>query len=99
MCTTPEPVVIITAVASFFAAGSDLAMFDELMTRIPRDQKVTFAGVDYSVTNLAGIIAPLAGAAAVAVVGIELAMVAGAAVSMVGVGLFIHARGSALPQG
>ncbi|MFN8623715.1 MAG: hypothetical protein U0869_23485 [Chloroflexota bacterium] len=91
LCATPEPVVVLTALGAFFAAGSDLALFDELMVRIPRDQPVTFAGVDYAVTNLAGIVAPLVGAAIVAVVDIQLGLVVGAAVSMVGLGLFVRA--------
>jgi MFS family permease len=91
LCTTPEPVAVLTAIGMFFGAGSDLALFDELMDLIPRDQKVTFAGVDYAVTNLAGIIAPLVGAAIVAVVSIELGLVAGAALSLAGLGLFLRA--------
>jgi hypothetical protein len=102
LCTTPEPIALLTALSAFFAAGSDLALFDELMGRIPRDQPVTFAGVDYAVTNLAGIAAPLAGAAIVAVVGIELGLVAGAAVSMVGLAMFVRAGtwrgGAAIPS-
>jgi hypothetical protein len=54
---------------------------------------VTFAGVDYAITNLAGIIAPLAGAALVGVVGLGWGLVAGAAVSMVGFAMFVRAGG------
>ena len=89
--TSPEIVAVLSAVGAFFAAGSDLALFDEFMVRIPRDQAVTFAGVDYALTNLAGIIAPLVAAVLVGVVGIEWALVAGAAVSLVGLGLFVRA--------
>ena len=91
LTTSPEVVAVISAVGAFFAAGSDLALFDELMGRIPRDQAVTFAGVDHALTNLAGIIAPLVAAVLVGVVGIEWALVAGAAVSLVGLGMFVRA--------
>jgi len=89
--TSPEVVAVLSAVGAFFAAGSDLALFDELMGRIPRDQAVTFAGVDYALTNLAGIIAPLVAAVLVGVVGIEWALAAGAAVSLVGLAMFVRA--------
>lgn len=91
LTTSPELVAAITAVGAFFAAGSDLSLFDELMARIPRDQTVTFAGVDYAVTNLAGIIAPITAAILVGIVGIEWALVAGAFVSLVGLGMFARA--------
>lgn len=89
--SSPEVVAGLSAVGAFFAAGSDLALFDELMRRIPRDQAVTFAGVDYALTNLAGIIAPLAAAVLVGVLDIQLALVAGALVSLAGLGLFMRA--------
>jgi Na+/melibiose symporter-like transporter len=89
--TSVEVVVVVTAVGAFFAAGSDLALFDELMARIPRDRSVTFAGVDHAITNLAGIVAPLAGAALVGVVGLGWGLVAGAVVSTVGLGMFVRA--------
>ena len=91
LTTSPELVAAITAMGAFFAAGSDLSLFDELMARIPRDQTVTFAGVDYAVTNLAGIIAPITAAVLVGIVGIEWALVAGAFVSLVGLGMFARA--------
>lgn len=99
--TSVEVVVAVTAIGAFFAAGSDLALFDELMARIPRDRSVTFAGVDYAITNLAGIVAPLAGAALVSIVGLGWGLVAGAAVSMVGFALFVRAggRGAAAAPG
>jgi hypothetical protein len=89
--TSPELVAALSALGAFFAAGSDLALFEELMLRIPRDRVVTFAGVDYAVTNLAGILAPLAGAVLVGIVGIQGGLVAGAALSLAGFVLFLRA--------
>jgi len=95
--SSPEVVAVLSAIGAFFAAGSDLALFDELMRRIPRDQAVTFAGVDYALTNLAGIIAPLVGAVLVGVLDIQLALVAGALVSLAGLGLFVRAARAVPP--
>lgn len=83
-----ELVTLVTIVGAFFGAGADLALFDELLARIPRDRVATASGVDSTATNLAGIVAPLLGAALAAIVGVELAIVAGAGIGLAGFALF-----------
>jgi hypothetical protein len=81
-------VVLISAVGAFFAAGTDLALFDEMMMRIPRVGAVRYAGIDYALVNLAGIVAPIAAAAVATVASLEAGILVGAAVSGIGVLLF-----------
>lgn len=85
---SPEVVIVLSMVGAFFAAGTDLALFDELLGRIPRDHLTTFSGLDASVTNLAGIVAPLTGAALAEIAGVEAAIAVGAAVSLCATLLF-----------
>jgi hypothetical protein len=81
-------VTALSAVGAFFTAGSDLALFDEMMKRIPPLHAVTFAGIDYALVNLAGIVAPLVAAVLAEVVGIAPALVVGASVSVAGFVMF-----------
>ncbi|MFO1541597.1 MAG: MFS transporter [Chloroflexota bacterium] len=88
---SPEVVILLSMIGAFFVAGVDLALFDELLGRIPRDHLTTFSGLDASVTNLAWIVAPLTGAALAEIAGVEAAIVVGAAVSLVAALLFVAA--------
>ena len=84
-----EPVVIVVvALGSLFAAGTDLALFDELMRTIPKGQGLTFAAIDQSAMNAAGIAAPLLGTLLAGVIGIPNALVVGSALSLAGFVLF-----------
>jgi hypothetical protein len=61
-------VAAIAFVIGVAGAGVQLAMFDQLMRRVPMDHGVTFASVDQSVQNVALVLAPnLAGVLAVAI--------------------------------
>jgi len=96
----PEPLVAaVVAVGALFTAGTDLAMFDELMKTIPRGQGLTFAAIDQSTTNAGGIVAPLIGATLAQVIGIPNALLLGAAISLAGFALFAldRAPGGAAP--
>lgn len=86
-----ELVVLLSIVGSFFGAGADLALFDELMGRIPRDRIATFSGLDSAATNLAGIVAPLLGAAVASFVGVEAGVLVGVVVGIAGLLLFVRA--------
>lgn len=84
-------VAALTTVASFFIAGVDLILFDELMRTVPRAYGVTFAAIDTTLVNMATVVTPLAGAAIAGFLGIELALRFGALVSLAGVVLFVQA--------
>jgi hypothetical protein len=75
-------------VASLFSAGVDLALFDELMSRIPREYGVTFTALDTTFANTATIIAPLVGAAIAEAIGIHDALRIGSIITLSSVALF-----------
>ena len=81
-------VAVLAAAASLFTAGVDLALFDELMDRIPRQYGVTFTSMDTTFANAATIIAPLVGAAIAETIGIHGALRAGTLVMLCGFVLF-----------
>jgi hypothetical protein len=78
----------LTALAAVFTAGVDLALFDELMKRIPRPHGVTFASIDTALVNGASIVAPLLGATVAVTLGIEAALQVATVIGLIGVMLF-----------
>jgi MFS family permease len=91
-------VAILATIASFFSAGVDLILFDELMRTVPRQYGVTFASIDTTLVNMATIVMPLVGAAISGLLGIETALRFSAFLSLCGLVLFVQAarrRGSA----
>lgn len=98
-----ELIAVLAGVAAIFSAGADLALFDELMKRIPTRYAVTFSAVDYAIVNVAGIAGPLIGVLLADAVGIQTALLVGAGVSLVAFGLFLldapKARGGATTAG
>lgn len=84
-------VAALATLASFFTAGVDLILFDELMRTVPREYGVTFVSIDTTLVNMATIVAPLAGAAVAGIAGIDVALRIGAIISLCGVVLFIQA--------
>ena len=86
-----DQLVVVAALAgigAFFAAGVDLALFDQLMRTIPRKFGVTFASVDTTLVNGATILAPLVGATLAELLGIETALRLGTFISLAGCLLF-----------
>ena len=81
-------VAVLAAAASLFSAGVDLALFDELMDRIPRQYGVTFTALDTTFANTATIVAPLVGAAIAETIGIHGALRIGSVVTLLAVVLF-----------
>ena len=95
-------VLVITAVASLFQAGLQLVLFDELMRRVPPAYSPTFVAVEANVGHVAGLGAPLLGAALGAVAGLPVALALSAAIGLVGYVLLALDRGpvpSARPVG
>lgn len=81
-------VAVLTAIAAVFSAGVDLALFDELMKRIPRPYGVTFTSIDTTLVNAASILAPLAGATLATAFGIRVALQVATLIGLVAVILF-----------
>jgi MFS family permease len=81
-------VAVLAAAASLFSAGVDLALFDELMDRIPRQYGVTFTALDTTFANAATIVAPLLGAAIAETIGIHDALRFGSVITLLSVVLF-----------
>jgi hypothetical protein len=84
-------VVLITlfaALSGIFQAGIDLVFFDELMKTVPVEYSATFVSFSQSLTYLATVIAPLAGAWLSNQLGLQWALVIGAAIRMAGFALF-----------
>jgi len=75
-------------VGGLAAAGVQLAMFDELMRRIPRQHGVTFSSVDQSLQNLALILAPSLGGYLEVAIGIREGLVVTALVALGAFALF-----------
>ena len=74
-------------------AGAQLAMFDQLMRRIPAEHGVTFSSVDQSLQNLAIVIAPNLGGALVLALGVRQSLLVLAGVSFAAFILFaVEAR-------
>jgi hypothetical protein len=83
-------VAVLTAIAAVFSAGVDLALFDELMKRIPRRYGVTFTSIDTTLVNGASILAPLAGATLATVLGIGVALQVATLIGLCAVALFAY---------
>ena len=81
-------VAALGAIAAVFSAGVDLALFDELMKRIPRPYGVTFTSIDTALVNAASIAAPLLGATLAVILGIETALQIASLIGLLGAVLF-----------
>ena len=75
-------------VGGLAAAGAQLALFDELMRRIPREHGVTFSSVDQSVQNLALVVAPSVGGTLELAIGIRNGLIVTAIVALGAFALF-----------
>ena len=69
-------------------AGAQLALFDQLMRRIPVEHGVTFSSVDQSLQNLAIVIAPNVGGILALAIGVRWSLVVVAVVGFVAFLLF-----------
>jgi hypothetical protein len=81
-------VAALAVLAGFFSAGANLALFDELMQRIPRNVGVTFSSVDQTIQNLALIVSPILGGLLATEIGIRHALEVASVVALVSVVLF-----------
>jgi MFS family permease len=79
---------IATAVGSAANAGLSLALFDELMKRVPPQRAIVFTSADYAAANAIGIVAPIVGAVLADAAGLTIALAVGGAIGLAGLGLF-----------
>jgi MFS family permease len=75
-------------VGGLAAAGVQLALFDELMSRIPRQHGVTLSSVDQSIQNFALIMAPFLSGLLEAAIGIRIGLLAAGAIGLGAFALF-----------
>jgi hypothetical protein len=87
-------VAAISFVIGVATAGVQLAMFDQLMRRVPMEHGVTFSSVDQSVQNLALVLAPNVGGLLAAVAGARVALLV---VALVGAAAFFLFAWTARP--
>ena len=75
-------------VAGLGTAGTQLALFDQLMERIPRAHGITFSSVDQSLQNFALIVSPSIGGLLAVTIGVRWGLVVTAGVALAAVALF-----------
>jgi hypothetical protein len=94
LALAPNPLVagVIVAAGAAGGAGLSLALFDELMRRVPPARAIAFTAADYAAANAVGILAPLAGAIAADALGLPAALALGGVVGLGGVLLFARDR-------
>lgn len=81
-------VAAIAFVSGIAGAGAQLAMFDQLMRRIPMEHGVTFSSVDQSLSNLAIVVGPTAGGFLAVAIGVRSTLLVVAVVGLVAFALF-----------
>ncbi len=79
---------VVALVGGIATAGTQLAMFDELMKRVPRVHGVTFSSVDQTLQNLALIVAPTAGGLLAITIGVRYGLAVATGVALAGFALF-----------
>ena len=81
-------VAVVALVGGLATAGAQLALFNELMKRVPRTRGVTFSSVDQTLQNMALIVAPSAGGVLAVTIGVRYGLVVAAVVAVCGFVLF-----------
>lgn len=81
-------VAVVALVGGLATAGAQLALFNELMKRVPRSRGVTFSSVDQTLQNMALIVAPSAGGVLAVTIGVRYGLVVAAVVAVCGFALF-----------
>ncbi|MDA0350955.1 MAG: MFS transporter [Chloroflexi bacterium] len=87
---------VLAGVAAIFTSGVNLAIFDRLMTTVPRGFGVTFNSIDNTLVNLAGMAAPILGALLADQIGLDGALGVASVIGVCGALLFaLDGSGSA----
>lgn len=75
-------------VGGIAGAGTQLALFNELMRRVPREHGVTFSSVDQSLQNFGLIVSPSVGGVLAATIGVREGLAVSAVVALIGFAMF-----------
>lgn len=84
---------VLAGLGAVFTSGVNLAIFDRLMTTVPRGYGVTFNSIDTTIVYLAGVVAPVLGALLADWIGIGGALRVSAVIGLAGATLFALDRG------
>ena len=90
-------VAALAFVAGITAAGTQLALFDQLVGRFPREHGMTFSSVDQTIQNMALVAAPTIGGFLATAIGVRQSLLVAAAVGMLAVVLFALERRGGRP--
>jgi MFS family permease len=82
----------IAGIGAVFTAGVNLAIFDRMMSIVPKGYGITFTSVDTSFVYLAGIVGPLVASQLADYVGLAVALLAASIATLVGALLFAAER-------
>jgi len=82
-------VAAVAFVSGIAGAGAQLALFDQMLRRIPGEHGVTFASVDQSISNLAIVIGPNLGGLLAIGIGVRSTLLVVAAIVLVAFALFL----------
>ena len=85
-------ITLFAGAASFFQAGLDLAIFDEMLKNIPAGKDIAFISISQLVINLASMLGPMIGSFLADHYGIALALIVGGGLRLVAFGLFFLGR-------
>jgi hypothetical protein len=80
--------VLLSAFAGLFSAGSKLVLFDELMNTVPPEHSATFIGISMTLQNMLSVVGPLFNTKLADYIGLSWALVVGASVRLLGFMLF-----------
>ena len=90
LALTRSPVAVLPVIAfnGLAMGGLNLAFFDSLLEKCPRDKEARFVAINITAVNLAGVIGPPIGAALLGLLGVRWAMAVGTVISLAGGAIF-----------
>lgn len=90
--TNVNVLIVYAALNGFFLAGTDLVLFDVLLSAVPKSHQTTYIGLYQTTNNMAMFFAPLVGTFLSDRIGIPQALMVGAAMRLAGFALFYVMR-------
>lgn len=83
-------VIVLAGVASIFAAGIDLVLFDMVVSSYPQEQAATFVGIQQMTVYIATFVAPLVATTLATTIGIPQALIIAGLIRLIGFGAFVR---------